>query len=71
MDGLSLLLLAKKELRQAGLELSAVQFVACAEPLDAASPTAPATLWVTKAGDGLVIAAQGIQQRLVANERLG
>lgn len=58
-DGLSLLHLAAKELRQAGIELAEVQFVACAEPLDAASPSAAATLWVRKGDQGLVIAVQG------------
>ncbi|CAM9138408.1 unnamed protein product, partial [Laminaria digitata] len=58
-DGLSLLLLVEKELSRAGLELSAVQFVACVEPLDSAAPSAAATLWVMRGDQGLAIAAQG------------
>ncbi|CAM9173990.1 unnamed protein product, partial [Ectocarpus fasciculatus] len=61
-DGPSLLRLAKKELKRAGIHLSAVQFVACAEPLDLANPSSAATLWVAGTGEGdeaLVVAAEG------------
>lgn len=66
-DGLSLLRLAKEELKRAGVHLAAVQFVACEEPLDLASPTSAAALWVYQAGVGgsggdveqLVVAATG------------
>lgn len=61
-DGLSLLRLAKKELQRAGVNLAAVQFIACAEPLDVASPNSAATLWVAGGGQGdqgLVVAAEG------------
>lgn len=58
-DGMSLLLLVKKELSRANLELAAVQFVACVEPLDSAAPSAAATLWVMRGDQGLVIATQG------------
>ncbi|CAM9531598.1 unnamed protein product, partial [Ectocarpus sp. 6 AP-2014] len=61
-DGLALLRLAKKELERAGIHLAAVQFVACAEPLDLANPSSAATLWVAGTGEGdeaLVIAAEG------------
>ena len=58
-DGLSLLLLVEKELSRAGLELVAVQFVVCVDPLDSAAPSSAATLWVMRGGQGLVIAAQG------------
>lgn len=51
-DGLSLLRLAKEELSRAGVQLAAVQFVACEEPLDLASPTSAATLWVYRAAEG-------------------
>lgn len=51
-DGLSLVRLAKEELKRAGVRLAAVQFVACDEPLDLASPSSAATLWVYRAGGG-------------------
>ena len=51
-DGLSLLRLAKGELTRAGVHLAAVQFVACEEPLDLASPSSAATLWVYRGGGG-------------------
>lgn len=59
-DGLSLLLLVEKELSRAGVELAAVQFVACVDPLDSATPSATATLWVMRGDQGLVIAVQGM-----------
>lgn len=58
-DALSLLSLARTEFSEAGLEVAAVQFVACGEPLDAASSSATATLWVLKGDQGLVISADG------------
>ncbi|CAN0119952.1 unnamed protein product, partial [Scytosiphon promiscuus] len=61
-DGLSLLRLAKTELQRAGVHLAAVQFVACSEPLDVASPNSAATLWVAGGSDidqDLVVAAEG------------
>lgn len=65
-DGLSLLRLAKEELKRAGVHLAAVQFVACEEPLDLASPNSAATLWVQHDGGGaegdvgqLAVAATG------------
>lgn len=61
-DGRSLLLLAEKELRQANVELAAVQFVSCVEPLDAASPDAAATLWISDGERGLVEAARGMSR---------
>eukprot|EP00903_Cladosiphon_okamuranus_P011494 g10826.t1 len=65
-DGLSLLRLAREELKRAGVHLAAVQFVACEEPLDLASPASAATLWVYRDGAGaegeveqLTVAAAG------------
>lgn len=58
-DALSLLSLARAELCEAGLELAAVQFVACAEPLDAASPSAATTLGVMNGDMRFVMSAQG------------
>ncbi|CAM9170901.1 unnamed protein product, partial [Sphacelaria rigidula] len=41
-------------LGEAGLELTAVQFVACSEPLDTAKQDAPTTLWVLNRDHSLV-----------------
>lgn len=56
---MSLLSLAKTELGEAEMQLTAVQFVACGEPLDAAAPDAPASLWVLDGDRGLVVSARG------------
>lgn len=58
-DAVSLLNLAESELGEAGLELTAVQFVACSEPLDTAKQDAPTTLWVLNRDHSLVVSARG------------
>lgn len=58
-DALSLLSLASSELEKAGIEVAAVQFVACGQPLDTAPMDADATLWVLNGDEGLSASTRG------------